>query len=227
MTGAPVPAGADAVAMIEHCAVEGDRVTPQKPVVAGDFIDPWVPCAAPAILCFAVASAWITPPSRCWPPSEPPTCQYFKGPAWRSLHGDEIVGVRETPAPHQVRNSNCYSLAAQVSNAGGIPHVLPVAPDNLEATLRLVEKGLAFDLLLLSGGVSAGKYDVVEHALEALGAEFFFDRVLVQPANRWSSAAAVTSSSLDFPATHPRRWSASRSSRAPQCSDWPARKSRS
>jgi molybdopterin molybdotransferase len=95
--------------------------------------------------------------------------------------GDEIVDVNETPLDHQVRNSNAPSLAVQVSNAGGCPRILPVARDNYEATRELVEQGLEFDLLLLSGGVSAGKYDIVERVLADLGAEFFFDRVLIQP----------------------------------------------
>ncbi len=56
-----------------------------------------------------------------------------------------------------------------------------MARDNADHTRQLVERGLACDLLLLSGGVSAGKYDVVEPALAGLGAEFYFDRVLIQP----------------------------------------------
>jgi molybdopterin molybdotransferase len=95
--------------------------------------------------------------------------------------GDEIVNVSETPLEHQIRNSNAPSLAAQVSSAGGCPRLLPVAPDVYERTRELVEQGLEFDLLLLSGGVSAGKYDIVERVLADLGAEFFFDRVLIQP----------------------------------------------
>jgi molybdopterin molybdotransferase len=73
------------------------------------------------------------------------------------------------------------SLAVQVSRAGGIPIVLPVARDVYAATRELVERGLEFDMLLLSGGVSAGKYDIVEQVLSDLGAEFYFDRVLIQP----------------------------------------------
>jgi len=95
--------------------------------------------------------------------------------------GDEIVDVHETPAEFQIRNSNAYSLAAQVARAGGIPRLLPVARDTAAHTREMVERGLAADLLLLSGGVSAGKYDVVEEVLSGLGAEFFFDRVLIQP----------------------------------------------
>jgi len=95
--------------------------------------------------------------------------------------GDEIVPVTETPREFQIRNSNVYSLAAQVARAGGVPVILPVAKDEYDDTRTLVERGLTSDLLLLSGGVSAGKYDIVERVLGDAGAEFFFDRVLIQP----------------------------------------------
>ena len=95
--------------------------------------------------------------------------------------GDEIVEIGETPEAWQVRNSNAYSLAAQVTRAGGVPRVLPIARDTLDHTREMIGQGLAADLLLLSGGVSAGKYDVVEPALASFGAEFYFDRVLIQP----------------------------------------------
>ena len=55
--------------------------------------------------------------------------------------GDEIVAVGDTPAPHQIRNSNAYSLAAQVRRAGGEPVILPVARDDKEATARLIAPG--------------------------------------------------------------------------------------
>jgi molybdopterin molybdotransferase len=95
--------------------------------------------------------------------------------------GDEIVAVTEKPREFQIRNSNVYSLAAQVTRAGGVPKILPVAKDEYRDTRRLLERGLASDLLLISGGVSAGKYDIVERVLADLGAKFFFDRVLIQP----------------------------------------------
>ncbi len=95
--------------------------------------------------------------------------------------GDEIVPVTEIPREFQIRNSNVYSLAAQVERAGGTPEILPVARDEFEHTRALAARGLEADLLLLSGGVSAGKYDLVERVLAELGAEFFFDRVRIQP----------------------------------------------
>jgi molybdopterin molybdotransferase len=95
--------------------------------------------------------------------------------------GDEIVEADETPLEHQIRNSNVHSLAVQVRRAGGDPEILPVARDNEVSTQALIERGLQADLLLLSGGVSAGKYDIVEPVLAKLGAAFYFDRVLIQP----------------------------------------------
>jgi molybdopterin molybdotransferase len=95
--------------------------------------------------------------------------------------GDEIVEPGETPASHQIRNSNAASLAVQVRRAGGIPDIIGIARDNYASTRALVERGLEADLLLLSGGVSAGKYDIVEKVLAEYGAEFFFDRVKIQP----------------------------------------------
>jgi molybdopterin molybdotransferase len=95
--------------------------------------------------------------------------------------GDEIVDVSETPSDFQIRNSNAWSLAAQVARAGGVPRILPIARDTVAHTREIVTQALTSDLLLLSGGVSVGKYDVVEPVLAGLGAEFFFDRVLIQP----------------------------------------------
>jgi molybdopterin molybdotransferase len=95
--------------------------------------------------------------------------------------GDEIVEVHEQPAEFQIRNSNAYSLAAQVARAGGIPRIMPLARDTVEHTREVAGKAFEADLVLFSGGVSAGKYDVVEEVLAALGARFLFDRVLIQP----------------------------------------------
>jgi molybdopterin molybdotransferase len=68
-----------------------------------------------------------------------------------------------------------------VVRAGGTPLIFPLARDTVEHTRDIVERGLDADLLLISGGVSAGKYDVVEKVLAGFGAEFCFDRVLIQP----------------------------------------------
>ena len=95
--------------------------------------------------------------------------------------GDEIVDIDVPPAATQIRNSNTYSLAAQVQAAGGEPVLLPIAPDQPARLRELIADGLESDLLLLAGGVSMGKYDLVEHVLAEFQAEFFFTGVLIQP----------------------------------------------
>jgi molybdopterin molybdotransferase len=95
--------------------------------------------------------------------------------------GDEIVEVGQTPGPTQIRNSNSYSLAAQIQRAGGEAVLLPVAPDELHALRALIEQGLESDLLLMTGGVSMGRFDLVEQALAELRAEFFFTGAKIQP----------------------------------------------
>ncbi|MBV9225637.1 MAG: molybdopterin molybdotransferase MoeA, partial [Acidobacteriaceae bacterium] len=95
--------------------------------------------------------------------------------------GDEIVDLDTKPDPHQIRNSNSYMLATLVRTTGGEPTVLPVAGDHKEALTRLLQKGLEMDMLLVSGGVSAGKYDLVKPCLRELGVQFHFERVRVQP----------------------------------------------
>jgi molybdopterin molybdotransferase len=95
--------------------------------------------------------------------------------------GDELVEVAEKPGPSQIRNSNSYSLAALVAECGGEPVQLPIAPDEEGKLTDLIQEGLKADMLLLSGGVSMGKFDLVEQAIKSLGAKFFFTGALIQP----------------------------------------------
>ncbi len=182
MTGAPVPAGADAVIMIEHTERDGNFVVIPRTVQAGEAINPrgsesrqgQVLLKPGHYLGFAEIALLATVGLPC--------VEVYRRPQVAILAtGDEIVEVGETPLPHQVRNSNSMALAAQVTRAGGIPVLLPVARDNYPSTRELVERGLQADLLLLSGGVSAGKYDIVEKVLAEAGATFYFDRVRIQP----------------------------------------------
>jgi molybdopterin molybdotransferase len=95
--------------------------------------------------------------------------------------GDELVELDRTPEPHQIRNSNSYGLAALVAEAGGRPGRLEIARDTREEIRERVAQGRMWNLMLLSGGVSAGKYDLVEEVLAEFGAEFFFTGVAMQP----------------------------------------------
>jgi len=182
MTGAPMPLGADAVVMVEHCKVEGDRVHVPRTLAPDENVslhasqarDKAVLLEAGHRLGFADAGLLAMVGLSRVP--------VFARPQVAILAtGDEIVEVEETPLDYQIRNSNVQSLAVQVARAGGCPNILPIARDLYDATRELIEEGLRFDMLLLSGGVSAGKYDIVERVLADLGAEFYFDRVLIMP----------------------------------------------
>jgi molybdopterin molybdotransferase len=95
--------------------------------------------------------------------------------------GDEVVEIDASPGPAQIRNSNSYSLAAQIQVAGGEPMRLAIVPDEPQRLRQLILEGLRYDLLLLTGGVSMGKYDLVEQVLAELKAEFYFTGVEIQP----------------------------------------------
>jgi molybdopterin molybdotransferase len=95
--------------------------------------------------------------------------------------GDELVPVESSPAPGLIRNSNAPMLAAMVAAAGGEPWVLPTAADNARSLDGALAEAAEADLLLITGGVSAGKFDLVEPALARAGARFHFTGVRIQP----------------------------------------------
>ena len=95
--------------------------------------------------------------------------------------GDELVTTDQTPGPGQIRNSNETMLCGQVCNAGGVAVPLGIARDNRDDLRRHIEEGLNADILLLSGGVSAGKLDLVPSELERSGVEQVFHKVRVKP----------------------------------------------
>jgi molybdopterin molybdotransferase len=102
--------------------------------------------------------------------------------------GDELVevvakGRRESPVLRgaQIYNSNAHALHALATAAGGVAKSLGIARDDWDDLVRRIAEGSLWDLLLLSGGVSMGKYDLVEDVLKEFGAEFFFTGTLIQP----------------------------------------------
>ena len=182
MTGAPLPAGADAVVMVEHTVAMGSRVRIPQPAEPGQNINPrGCEAAAGEPLLHAGKRLDYTDIALLAAVGHVRVRVYRKPVAAIIPTGDEVVEVGETPLDHQVRNSNAHALAAQAIRAGGRAKIFPIALDRLDHTRDTIERGLDCDLVLLSGGVSAGKYDVVARALRALGATFYFDRVLIQP----------------------------------------------
>jgi molybdopterin molybdotransferase len=183
MTGAPVPADADAVLMQEYTTLIGaDLIEVSRSLVAGENI---VPRGAEA----AEGQVLLRPGERLTPARLAvaatvggASLSVYRRPQVAVLTtGDEIVPVHSFPGATQIRNSNQYSLSAQIELAGGEAVPLPVAPDQPRRLRELIAAALQHDLALLTGGVSIGKYDLVEEMLQELNAQFFFTGVRIQP----------------------------------------------
>jgi molybdopterin molybdotransferase len=183
MTGAPVPPGADAVQQVEKTRPADEfRVTILEGVAAGANVAPRasevklgdvlletgrvLDPAAVAVLA-AAGCARVRVARR-------PSVAVL-------VTGDELVEVAATPGPGQIRNSNGPAVAAQAREAGAAVRLLGVAPDELQALRSALESGADADMLVISGGVSAGDFDLVEPALEELGYSFLFTKVAVKP----------------------------------------------
>ncbi len=182
MTGAPLPEGADAVVMVEHLTVRGRRVEVPRAVKLFENVvarGSEAPAGTPVLrrgrrlgageigLLASVGRASV---------------RVFAKPSIAILPtGDEVVPVESRPEWFQVRNSNAATLVAQVESAGGVPRTAGIAPDRKDILKRLIEEGLEADLLLLSGGISMGKYDFVKEVLVELGAEIFVQGVAIRP----------------------------------------------
>jgi molybdopterin molybdotransferase len=182
MTGAAVPSGADAVVMVEHTQREGNRVVLERAVERGQNV---VPRGSES----RAGQTLLEPGIRLGYAELALAAQVGKHRVSAFLRprvailstGDEVVAIDRTPGPFQIRNSNSVSLAAQATLAGAEPVRLGNAPDRTADLRALIERGLEADILVLSGGVSMGKYDLVEAVLRELGAEFYFDAVAIRP----------------------------------------------
>jgi molybdopterin molybdotransferase len=182
MTGAPLPAGADAVVMVEHGVVEGETLRVERALRVGENV---VPRGAETL-----AGKVVLPAGRVLGAAEisvAASCglaevRVFARPTVAIVAtGDELVELDEPMEAWQIRNSNSYALAALVEAAGGVGLRLAIARDTLGELRAQVAEGREADLLLLSGGVSMGKYDLVEQVLREFRAEFFFTGALIQP----------------------------------------------
>jgi len=188
MTGAPVPAGADAVAMLEHVKEVGAssaraiHLLPPRIIRHSENIvargaqarkgDELLPVGS------LITSAQIALAASCGLTA----LGVFLKPRVAILStGDELVPIGSSPGPSQIRNSSSVMLSAMVSAAGGDPWILPIARDTAKSLDAALARAAVADLLLITGGVSAGKFDLVEPALARAGARFHFTGVRIQP----------------------------------------------
>ena len=184
MTGAPVPTGADAVAMIEHVASTdgsvalaasrtlrpGENIVPRGSEARRDDI-----VVPPHSL---LGAAEIAEAATCGKTALP---VFVRPKVAIVATGDELVEITQVPNDNQIRNSNGYGLSVLVAAAGARPLRLEIARDTREDVRERIAEGRKVDLLLLSGGVSMGKFDLVEDVLAEFDAEFHFTGVKMQP----------------------------------------------
>lgn len=182
MTGAPVPEGADAVVMVEDTHQDSVATTILKAAKSLDnIVAKGCEAAAGEVVLRAGSRIGASEVGLLASIGAAPVTVFLQPEVAILATGDELVPVESRPEWFQIRNSNSYALAAQVASAGGRAKLLGIASDDREALRRSFADGLQSDLLLLSGGVSAGKYDFVEPVLAELGAEFYFDSVAIRP----------------------------------------------
>ncbi len=182
-TGAPIPAGADAVQKVEVTESDGETVLIKEAVRPGQFITPRASEVA--------AGETVARRGREIGPAEMAVLASFgyaevqvarKPRAAVLSTGSELVEVSTKPVEAQIRNSNSYTISAYAERAGAAVTNLGTVKDSFTDTRNaLVEASRSRDLVITSGGVSMGDYDLVKAALEDLGAEIFFDRVSIRP----------------------------------------------
>ena len=182
MTGAPVPDGADAVVMVEYSSQSEGIVEIRKAIEPGENMVPQGAEAACGMLLLGRGTRLNEAAIALAASVGKSSLQVFARPRVAILStGDEIVDIEAQPGPAQIRNSNSYSLAVQIREAGGEPLILPIAPDEPLRLRELIDEGLESDLLIMTGGVSMGRHDIVEPVLSQLHAEFFFTGARIQP----------------------------------------------
>jgi molybdopterin molybdotransferase len=183
MTGAPLPPGADAVVMIEQTRRSGDLVDVDDPeVLPGKFrLERGRELRAGEVVLrrgerlnaprLGVLASVGRSEVRVVP-----TPKVVVVPT-----GDELVEPDQVPGPGQIRNSNAVMLRTLAMAAGADAEALAIAPDEPQRLAAALERGLAADVLLITGGVSAGNRDLVPETLERLGVERVFHKVRVRP----------------------------------------------
>jgi molybdopterin molybdotransferase len=183
MTGAPMPDGADAVAMVEHCLMVDDTtVRVPGPIVAGQNVQPRARelrrddrVLRAGVMLRPQEIGLLAIVGRTSVISHPhPRVAVL-------ATGDELVEPNHVPGEGQIRNSNGPMLVAQAASAGAVPHYLGIGRDNISHLWQLIGEGLTHDVLLLSGGVSAGKLDLAPEVFRELGVQVHFHKVRMKP----------------------------------------------
>ncbi|EAQ82642.1 molybdopterin molybdotransferase MoeA [Blastopirellula marina] len=184
MTGAPIPAGADAVVMIEQTQMIGEaRVRIEAPnITAGKNIMPKASSLARGATVLSAGKRLRPLEVGILAEVGRDHVSVVPQPRVAILStGDELVEVGEMPGPGRIRNSNGPMLAAQIAAAEGTPINLGIARDVRQELTEKIARGLEADILVLSGGVSAGLLDLVPSVLAEHQVVQIFHKVQLKP----------------------------------------------
>lgn len=182
LTGAALPRGANAVVMLEQTSAEGDTIILNQAVRPGQhYVLAGAECRIGETVLTRGMRLSFTEIAMAAEVGHAHLRVSRRPRVGIVSTGDELVAVDDAPGPFQIRNSNSVSLSAQVALAGGEPVNAGSARDEIADLRARIERGLECDMLILSGGVSVGRYDFVETVLHELGAEIFFDAVAIRP----------------------------------------------
>jgi len=182
MTGAPLPPGADAVVEVEATEESGGIVRVFREVTSGTSVREAGEDVRAGDLVLAAGDALGPAEIGIMASLGFPIVSVVRRPRVAVVStGSELVEVDQPLGPGQIRNSNSYTLEALCRQVGALPERLGIVPDDYDATLRLLESGLAYDVLITSGGVSVGEFDFVKEAQAALGIERRLWQVAMKP----------------------------------------------
>ncbi len=182
-TGAPVPRGADAVQKVEVTESDGNTVIIKEPVKSGQFITPHASEISANEIVARAGRQLAAAEMAVLASFGYAQVKVFRRPRVAVLStGSELVEVSVKPSAAQIRNSNSYSIASYAARAGAIVDNLGTVIDTPEATREALLKAFAErDVVITSGGVSMGDYDLVKATLKELDAEIYFDKVSIRP----------------------------------------------
>jgi molybdenum cofactor synthesis domain-containing protein len=180
-TGAPLPAGADAVVMVEQIERDGDRVRVFAPVSSRQYVGPRAADIAAGQT--VIASGQVMSPSRigALAATGATSVEVFARPGVAILStGNEIAAPGRPLAPGQIYDINRFTIEAVVRRHGGVAVPLSTAADTIDDLVRAVDAGALHDILVFSGGSSVGERDLIIDAVRRRG-EVIFHGIAVKP----------------------------------------------
>lgn len=200
MTGAPSPAGCDAVVPVEETDDGQLEVTLLQPVIKGQHVRLRGEDVASGTF-FVRGGTIVRPPEvNILASFGKVLVDVYRRPVVAILStGDELVELGGIPGPGEIINSNALSLAAAVAEMGCIPRIIGIARDTRESHLEKLREGLNADVLITSAGVSAGDRDLVRDVLSELGVEQIFWKVGIKPGGPTAFAMFKTTPVFSLP----------------------------